>query len=172
MRLLLTLLFTLTASLAHADSSTYTARLDGTANCQAITLSVTQQVTPGGTTTQLYYQLKECAPGESTPSVVVAQGNAAIPTSAYQTPNRQSHSLRVSTPVGAVGRTGTIDLVWRATTQLQNTFSGTWTEQQGNVTTRTVENQFHTSAEVSGTVVGWTAGGRQGSFSTLVQTGK
>ena len=170
-RLSLAAVLLLLALPAFADQTTYTAQINGTANCQSIVLNLAQQVTPGGTTTTLFYVLKECAAGETTPTVVVGQGNAAIPASAFSF-QRQQTTLRVQTPPGAQGRQGTIDVTWRATTETQTTFSGVWTEQHGATTTRTTENQYHTTAQVSGTVVGWTAQGRQAWFGSIVQVGK
>jgi len=157
----------LAATTAWADSTTNHANFGDTPlnPCQKITLSVAQTITPGGTTTTLYYKLQDCAG-------TVAEGNAAIPASAYQVRNKSTHTLRIATPPGSSGLQGTIDVTWSATTANQTTFSGTWKERQGNSTTQTREDQFFSTATVTGTVIGWNAGGYPGSVGSQSQMEK
>jgi hypothetical protein len=57
------------------------------------------------------------------------------------------------------------------TTQ-QTQFSGVWTERTGNAIATTTEDQFFSSATVTGTVVGWSASGYAGSVGSQSQMGK
>jgi hypothetical protein len=98
----------------------------------------------------------------------VAAGNAAIPNADYTVQGR-AHRLQTVTPNSAQGLSGRIDISWTPTTETQNTFSGQWTEQHGNQTKRTTENQFHSTASVSGNLAGLTVGNRPAWVSTLNQ---
>lgn len=157
----------LASSVLRADSTTNNANFGNTPvnPCQRITLSVAQSITPGGTTTTLYYKLQDCAG-------TVAEGNSAIPASAYTIQNKSVHTLRVQTPAGSTGLQGLIDVTWKATTDNQTTFSGNWTTRQGQTLTRTTEDQFFSSAIITGTVIGWNATGTAGSIGSQVQVGK
>jgi len=153
------------ATAAQAQtSSTNTARIDGTANCRRLTVSVNQQSQNGGTTTTLAYAVLECPSGGSEPTQVVRQGYQQIPNADYRV-QQQAHSLNTQTVHGA------ITLNWRATTELQNTFNGTWTERQRSNVVTTREEQFHSTATVDGRVLGYdTRGGeRPGWISTIQQ---
>ena len=161
-------IFLLFASVASAQTATYTARIEGTVTCRFIAVSVTTQQQNGGTTTNLSYVVRECPSGSAQPTTVIVQNFLAISPSAYRVQgqgNSQTHSLNVQTPQGA------ISLTWRPTTESQNTFSGTWNERHGSSVTRTIEDQFHSTALVEGAVLSYliVAGERPGWVSAITQ---
>jgi hypothetical protein len=150
---------------AQTTSSTSTARVDGTVACRQIAVSVNQQVQNGGTTTTLAYAVRECSSGSSTPDRIVVQGYGPIPNGDYRV-QTSTHTLTTTTVHGS------ISLVWRATSERQSSFSGTWTERDGGSLTRTQETQAHSTATVEGSAVGYglVRGERPGWISQLNQT--
>ena len=158
MKLTAILLLLASPVLAQSTSTTYFARVEGTANSRSVTVEVRQTLAASGSSTTLFYRIAQAD------NTTIAEGFGPIPASAYKV-NGNTHTLLATT------QHGTIALTWRPTTVLQSTYSSQATERRNNVVTnRTSEDQSYSSSAVDGTAIGvpLTAGDREAHVTTLV----
>jgi hypothetical protein len=141
--------------------STSVAGVDGTSNCRAVNVNVNQTVQNGGSTTTLFYRLRDTCANQT-----LFEGYGPIAGSAYKA-QQTTHALSVQT------KDGPIQLTWRATNTQQQTFTSTATEKaNGTIVRRVQEDQFFSSASAEGTVLGTavSAGDRPATISQITQT--